>query len=470
MIASQYTKFLNIGFGAYVHQNLARLARKFRREFRFQTKLFDLDQQRHPHSQTFSILLPTLHSSLLTMMSGLLRHSNHPRQEGDEGNTQERPWARRNQERPSQTIACHPLTADSEYETSLLEVTFEVVTEKQIQGWSSQGAANKVVSYVQGAAVETIHNTICALPQDESTGRKPNTVVRLAQCVFSVTSSSSGELSYCEDASDSEPYCVSYQGSIKIFHQHDCAGEIDMAALLALEQGVGREPFSNSINKRLAALDNSVTAVRIVENQETVVDKEGVPVVAGISTEETPDAVFLTSKSVSATGYVVVTLAGLLVFVLFILLFLQKRRGPDRRSYDDEKSVDTDASEKSIANSNEQLEDAFELARRSSKTDIQPCTDPYCPVCLSNPDDIHLVTVPKEQGSLTPDTYKEYEAREECFEAVAMPQDQDPKRRRNPLRSFRRKKMFGLESVNFVRVASATPSVQSTHSSKSCEL
>lgn len=368
------------------------------------------------------------------------------------------------QERPTQTMGCNPFESQ-EFFTTDLQVSYEIFTDEPIQDdFGESLLAQKLPLLVQGASVETLHHTLCAIGLDESTGRKPSTVVRLAQCMYSITASQHEEMTFCTDA-ENEPNCVAFAGVLKLFHAVDCADDIELAALLGIEQGVQQVSFVESINRRLTRFDNHVVQVVVSENGHA---RDG-----GVAAA-TSAAMATTDRKISPGGYVMIALAGGLLLLLFALLFVQQRHQRRRRRALDEKSTRTDTTpDESYITA-----DFGNLALQHSKNDVHRCDSALCPVCMSNPDDIQMVQIPKDQPTFVehPDLASSYlesymrgyeeddytfeaEGGEEGIETIA--QEEVPveigfrrKRRRFPL--FRKKPpAVALESVSFVRVASA---------------
>ena len=367
------------------------------------------------------------------------------------------------QERPTQTMGCNPFESQDFFTTDL-QVSFEIVTDEPIEDdFGESLLAQKLPLLVQGASVEALHHTLCAMGLDESTGRKPSTVVRLAQCMYSITASQYQEMTFCDDAA-SEPNCVAFSGVLKLFHAENCAKDIELAALLAIEQGVQQASFVESINARLTRFDNHV--VRVVASENGLARDGGVAAA-------TSAAMVSSHRKISPGGYVMITLAGALLVLLFSLLFMQQRQQRRRSRALEEKSTKTD-----ITPEGSYLTADFgNLALQHSKNDVHRCYSAMCPVCMSNPDDIQMVKIPKDQATLverrdfassymesylgydTDDYTFEAEGDEEGIEAIAqeeVPVEIGFHRKRRRFRIFRKKPpAVALESVSFVRVASA---------------
>jgi hypothetical protein len=387
------------------------------------------------------------------------------------------------QARTSQKMACHPLlgASDDDVDTTDVSVTYEMTTVGGSRALDDDVALAALPALVQGAAVEAVHGRLCAAAADTATGRKPNTVARLAACIFSITAAEEGgSLGYCDSAAATTATataedCVAFRGTLKIFHTEECRAEIALAARLALEEGATEAAFLESINSRLVAADYetplSVTQVTVVEDYEPAQqqDKGGV-VVAGIATEGNGAAI-AEDKGLTPGAIVMIALGAMVMAVLLLLLFLRRRSQRQLRNRSlDEKSVVTD-SDRSFGSY--RTNDFANLAQANSKMDVHACASALCPVCSSNPDGVHMVTVPPNDGGFTPQQiYQEYEAREESFEAIR--QEEPPAEiattlKRSPLRRFGVRHfnsnshtkpptsttVIDTESVSFVRNATA---------------
>jgi hypothetical protein len=352
------------------------------------------------------------------------------------------------QARTSQKMACNPLlgASDEVVETTDVSVTYEMTT---VGGgdnaFDDDVALAALPALVQGAAVEAVHGLLCAAAADQATGRKPNTVARLAACIFSITAAEEGgSLGYCDDSADATPKaegCVAFRGTLKIFHTVECSAEIALAARLALEEGATEAAFLESINSRLVAADYetplSVTQVTVVEDYEPQQQDKGGVVVAGIATEGNAAAI-AEDRGLTPGAIVMIALGAMVMAVLLLLLFIRRRSQRQLRNRSlDEKSVVTD-SDRSFGSY--RTNDFANLAQANSKMDVHACTSAMCPVCSSNPDGVHMVTVPPNEGGFTPEQiYQEYKAREESFEAMRQeepPAEIETTIKRSPLRRF----------------------------------
>lgn len=320
------------------------------------------------------------------------------------------------QGRPTQTTACNPFASDSGFATTDLQVTYEIQTQEPIRDLSSS-FANRLTLLVEGAAVEAIHELTCAIGQDEVA--EDNELSRLAQCVYSITAAEREELTFCEN--NSIPNCVAFAGDIKVFHQPDCTADLKLAAVLALEQGADSAPFLEAINGRLD--QNAVTRVGVLETLS-----DGQPISAA-TMQANRNAV--NDQGLSTAGLVLVILAGFFLCACCACLFLCCKR---RRTYNrDAKSVETDPSAEDPA---EQLEEQEEAQTEEPPTSFSERAHPSS-----------QMEEPQDKPN-----YKEFEATEESMEAVAPPTMTPQKR---GLFGRRKKSQINLESVSFVRVASA---------------
>ena len=372
---------------------------------------------------------------------------------------------RRTQARLTKIKVCNPFESTEDIATTDLRVSFEIETVQPIDDLTS-AFVTSIPDLVQGAAVESVHFTMCQEGSDVLASFRSNTMARIEECIYSINTAEQEELAFCQDAST--PNCVAFQGGIKVFHKKDCPGDIDFAALLALEQGVQTARFISSVNKRLQGFENIVTQVTVVENVSTGL---GAPEISSQGTKDLVDG----GEKVTGGGFAVIAIAGLLLLLLAAILCMYRRLAP--RSQRDVKSITTDSFGEEGENDGAESyasEDFTKLAQQSSKMDVHRCTSALCPVCLSNPDDVHMVTVPKNHPGLASKSYEEYEARDEGVEAIAQEEDftsSASRRKFNLFSAFRKKDQPAMvESVSFVRSASAVPSLDSLDSENSCEL
>uniref|UniRef100_A0A7S3P6M4 Uncharacterized protein n=1 Tax=Amphora coffeiformis TaxID=265554 RepID=A0A7S3P6M4_9STRA len=370
---------------------------------------------------------------------------------------------RRTQDRLTKTKVCNPFDNTEDIATTDLRVSFEIDTLNPIDDLTSAFAIS-IPDLVQGAAVESVHYTICQEGLDILASRRSDIITSIEECVYSINSHEPEELTYCQDAST--PNCVAFQGGIKIFHKQNCPGDIDFAALLALEQGVQTGRYIASVNKRLQQFDNMVTQVVAVEDGAELL---GVVV---ISSQQDKDIVAVyTEEKVTAGGVVMIVIVGFLLILLGVLLFMYRRL--DRRYQRDIKSVMTGYSGEDEGAESYASADFNRLAQQSSKMDVHRCTSAVCPVCLSNPDEVHMVTVPKNRPGLGSDSYEEYEARDEGVEAIAQEDDVNfsakNQRKVNRFSPFRKKAPV-TENISFARVVSATGSLESAYSQDTYDL
>lgn len=364
-------------------------------------------------------------------------------------------------QRPTKNKACSAFTSTEEIVTTDLLVTYEIETLKPIEDLMS-AMATSIPDLVHGAAVESVHFTLCQEGLDVIAARRSNTLAQMAECIFSISAAEQEELVYCQNAS--MPNCVAFAGGIKIFHKQDCPAEFDMAALLALEEGAGTARFISSINKRLQRIDNIVTRVEVVENgteAQEQLDNADISSSQQQGSKDDRDVVVDVEEEVTVGGFAVVSIAGLLLLILIVLLCVYRRF--TRRSSRVDKSVKTqslgqgDLEAEGKAGSYASVNSA-KLAQKSTKMDA---------LMLSLPG--------KEQG-LPVSSREEFEARDDGVEACFLPDealfrdDDDSKqwRRSISFSPFRKKKM--TESADLVRVASAAPSVETADSHDSYEL
>lgn len=332
---------------------------------------------------------------------------------------------------PTELMACNPFHAD-QFATTDFQFVYEVETLHFVEDFSWP-FAQILPKVVQGAAVESVHFATCAIGLDESVGaHEANTVVRVAQCLYSISTAEYHELTYCQDARI--PNCVAFQGDLKIFHKIDCEADLDTAVTLALEQGADQVEFLTSVNTRLTDYDNAVKRVTVLELPGSI-----------HHTVNNGEAVAPTASSEAHTmalgGYVALVLAAILVCVLTGLGYQYYRS----------QKFDFSPSIKCVSTQDEEEEGTH------------PSTDD----ALDHSDGTTAM-LRQTKPCLGPRFYDEdYIAREDCVEAIKDPNSLSPGR--NPFRRNRR----GVGSVSFVRAAGtglvSSDSEEEERSVESCD-
>jgi len=199
--------------------------------------------------------------------------------------------------------------------------------------------------------------------------------------------------------------CAAYQGDIVVQHTDNCTkDEIRDYFVTVMNDdtvGMASDKYLGNVNDFAESgstgnLDDEVIAVRLANPSSG----NGGAVVAGIA--GVPTAV-VTDESVSAGGWAVAALVGLILLALLAMLFVMRRRGKKdaQKLEDDLRSLHTEWSNggASMGAKSYMTADARNLAAAHSKLDVHKCKSATCEVCNANLGRVDMLPVNQSEAS-----------------------------------------------------------------------
>jgi hypothetical protein len=210
-----------------------------------------------------------------------------------------------------------------------------------------------------------------------------------SSCIVSVSSGSADQYTQnCTSDATSlggvDEACGLYAGTLKIVHLPACdRPAIRQLTISALGSGYASSTFVDPIN-----LDPEVSAQLVVVQSVSLYEPE-----QGTVTVGAVQAITSENKSgPSAGGITMIVLLALIVLCLTLMYFIQRRRRK-RGSDNDQKSLQTDWSNKGGDRSYLQA-NYRDLAGNHSGMDVHQCKSAFCHVCRPNLGVVHIESVP----------------------------------------------------------------------------
>ena len=321
------------------------------------------------------------------------------------------------------------------FEVELLYPLWDGLDTASSSSSSTSDFVTQLPILVQGAAVEAMYNHLCDNDEDDDENENAKLSVGLSNgtttssssntlastetslkispnCIYSISAAGYNQVTYCIDNVLDERHsnhtttssnnftmtnndndknnCLAIQGDFKIFHKPECLKEnVASAAYFALQHDVnenvddqndenGHALFLESINSRFVDEDNAVQRVMVIFPHNIDYETMRNDTTIGSS----PAAIDKNELKIAAVGYVMLSVAGLVLCWLLWALWRRRQNDAQRAlpKQDDWQSMRTDDDD----GGSYQTADFGNLAQAHSKLDVHRCTSALCPVCYSS--------------------------------------------------------------------------------------